>query len=463
MQRQASNLRVPKALEHRYRAYFKRWFDLPAAALNHPVQQRLISSTAQFRVVAAGRRSYKTERAKRMLVIGDLHHPGALTLPGGRFFYAAPTFSQAKRIAWEDLKSMTRPYQSGRPLDSELCIRLQGGGELWVVGMDRPERIEGTMWHGMVLDEYGNFREEAWPNNIQPLTSDTGAWVVMTGVPEGRNHFYDRFQYARTAGDPDWEAFHWKSSDVLDPKVIQRAMRDLDERAFRQEYEASFELVAGVVYYTFDDQSIVDYPFVPSAPSVLSWDFNAGIKPMAVTMIQQVPMDYRGRKNTPKLVQTKEWVYSQTNTETMCDAIVEELEREEYNGPLEICGDHWGVHVQSAAARRDFDIIQAKFAKWTGGEYPLSRPTRKVKNRTDALCSMFRTIDGHRHLFVSRACRKTIYDLENVQWKDNRMQLDDSDPQRTHPSDALSYFAFNYFRAHERFTDGVYKTISATR
>ena len=66
-------------------------------------------------------------------------------------------------------------------------IPLKNGAQIWVVGLDRPERIEGTPWDGGVLDEYGNMRANAWPEHIRPALSDRGGWCDFTGVPEGRN------------------------------------------------------------------------------------------------------------------------------------------------------------------------------------------------------------------------------------------------------------------------------------
>ena len=70
-------------------------------------------------------------------------------------------------------------------------IRLINGAQIWVVGLDRPERIEGSPWDGGVLDEYGNMRANAWPEHIRPALSDRAGWCDFTGVPEGRNHYYD--------------------------------------------------------------------------------------------------------------------------------------------------------------------------------------------------------------------------------------------------------------------------------
>lgn len=223
-----------------------RWYPLRP----HPTQLRLIESPARFKVVPAGRRSGKTERAKRHLVKQALARP----LP---YFAGAPTYAQARRIFWEDLKllGMVKSLPGVSVSESDLKITYPHGGSITIVGLDQPQRIEGSPWGGGVIDEFGDLKPEAWPENIKPAldTEDPRfnghmAWCWLIGVPEGLNHYYDLAEYARTSGDPDWALFHWKSAEILSAATIASAKRTMSARQFRQEYEASFETAAGRVY-----------------------------------------------------------------------------------------------------------------------------------------------------------------------------------------------------------------------
>ena len=164
----------------------------------HPEQIRLVRSPARFKVVPAGRRSGKTERAKREVVKAALRATG----PSPAFFCAAPTRDQAKRIYWDDLKGMIPPkLMLKRPSESELSIWIINGAKISVLGMDRPERIEGTPWNGGVLDEFANMKEQTWAQNVQPALADRGGWCWLIGVPEGRNHYYDSYRDALGAAE----------------------------------------------------------------------------------------------------------------------------------------------------------------------------------------------------------------------------------------------------------------------
>ena len=80
----------------------------------HPMQQSYWSSGHRFNTVPAGRRSGKTELAKRKLVKSAL---AGTPFDPPRFFAGAPTREQAKRIFWDDLKGTSKNDVVGVKLD----------------------------------------------------------------------------------------------------------------------------------------------------------------------------------------------------------------------------------------------------------------------------------------------------------------------------------------------------------
>ncbi len=354
-------------------------------------------------------------------------------MEGGRFFYAAPTYGQAKRIAWKDLKDMTAPHWSGSPSESELVIRLKTGSEIWLIGMDNPARIEGSQWHGGIMDEYADMKEEAWPEHVQPVTADTNAWVDFIGVPEGRNHYYELAQ--QYIAEPELFAhWSWPTADVH-PEAAARARKILDPRTYRQEYEGSFESSSTTAYYTYSDASLTEQGYAPDAESWLAWDFNAGAKPMATVLIQRFGDMH---------VAVRDWVTPFTNTEAQCQAIADWLRVNGFTGTLEITGDYAGKRRESSASFSDYEIIDSHFKNHRGYKVR-TRPTLAVKDRVASVNALLHSADGSRRLMINRACESLVNDLRKVQWKDNGVQLDDTNDALTHVSDALSYWAYNYY------------------
>lgn len=232
----------------------KRWYPLKPLQ----VQLDLIYDAKRFKVVPAGRRSGKTERAKRYVAKQAMKHVGE------KYFIAAPTRDQVKKIYWADMKLLTlSSLHDKSPSETELIIYLNNGTEIHLIGLDRPERIEGILWTGGVIDEIADVKAEAWEANIRPaldtfnpLRPEYKAWCWLIGVPDGLNHFYDRAEYARTANDPEWKLYHWKSSEVLPEETIAAAKREMSAKQFKQEYEASFETASGRIY---EDYSQANY------------------------------------------------------------------------------------------------------------------------------------------------------------------------------------------------------------
>lgn len=248
-----------------------RWYPL----IEHPVQRALVNDKCRFKVVPAGRRSGKTERAKRFVVRETMREPGP-------YFIGAPTRDQVKRIYWNDMKLLAFATVPGVHVsESELTIKYPHGGSVSLIGLDQPQRIEGTFWKGGVIDEYADCRPGAWEENISPALdtfdpTNPGyrAWCWLIGVPEGLNHYYDLAEYARTSGDPDWKLYTWKSIDILPTDVIQAAKRRMSLRQFRQEYEASFETAAGRIYEDYSDKNYTAETIKPHEQLLWFHDFN---------------------------------------------------------------------------------------------------------------------------------------------------------------------------------------------
>lgn len=249
-----------------------RWYKLH----EHPIQRALITDQVRFKVVPAGRRSGKTERAKRFVA------KQAMKNANERYFIAAPTRDQVKKIYWADMKRLCLcSLQDKSPSETELIIYLNNGTEIHLIGLDRPERIEGILWTGGVIDEIDDVKSEAWEANIRPaldtfnpLRPDYLAWCWLIGVPDGLGNLYEFAEYAKSSGDPDWRVYHWKSSEILPEKTIESAKRQMSAKQYRQEYEASFETASGRIYEEYGPANYTTEKIQPNEQLVWYHDFN---------------------------------------------------------------------------------------------------------------------------------------------------------------------------------------------
>lgn len=251
-----------------------RWYDLQ----DHPVQLALVDavpSGVRFPLVPAGRRSGKTERFKRFVVKQANREPGP-------YFAAAPTHDQAKKIFWDDLKSFSLSCtHKKRPSESDRIIYFDNGSEIHVIGLDKPQRIEGVPWKGGGIDEFADVKPDAWEanilpalNTVNPMEPDYRAWCWLLGVPDGLNHYYDLCLRAEQGDDPNFKVFHWKSAEILPPDVIEAMKRAMSARQFRQEFEASFETATGRIYEDYGPANYTTETIQPHEQLRWYHDFN---------------------------------------------------------------------------------------------------------------------------------------------------------------------------------------------
>jgi len=211
-----------------------------------------------------------------------------------------------------------------------------------------------------------------------------------------------------------------------------------DELTFNREVLGQLVNAGGMLsYYAFKrERNVVRMDFRPDARTIMFWDFNASAKkPMATGILQEFNNDW---------YVVKEFIFKNSNTDEQCRKILDYFQETNFRGTLEITGDSAGHRRESNATRSDYAIIEYYFSNFAN--YLLrTRPTKAVKDRIAATNAMFRSMAGTTRLYVDERCTKLIEDLEETRWKESGIELDDSDPERTHASDALSYFAYNYF------------------
>ena len=424
----------------------------------HPEQNRLKNiSKARFRVVPAGRRSGKTELAKRFLVEKALEFTA---FPDGLFVAAAPTHLQAKRIYWPALKALV-PKKGivGKPSETELTITLITGTRIMVAGLDKPERIEGLPIDGIILDEYGNMKEATWGEHIRPALSTPGrlGWAWFIGVPEGRNHYYQTYQKALEPTSNGWDGFHWISADILDPEEIEAAKAELDELTYMQEYEASFIYLEGRVYYPFDRKvhASETIQYDPTKDLHFIFDFNQA--PGVAAVAQE--LTYTG--NRQKLVSEaytgvigEVWIPKNSRTPFVCKKLIQDWAH--HKGDVYCYGDSTGGAGGSAKTEgSDWDQVR----KYLGNEFgerltfSVPRGNPPENHRVNTLNSRLMSMDGKVHLLIDPIkAPHMVEDLEGVvTLKGGSGEIDKKiNLTLTHMSDGLGYYTHRKFPTTSR-------------
>lgn len=408
-----------------------RWYALK----DHPVQLALVAAVGngiRFPLVPAGRRSGKTERFKRFLV-------KQASAYAGMYFAAAPTHAQAKKIFWDDLKAFTLScMHSRRPSESDLIIYLDNGSEVHVIGLDKPQRIEGIPWTGGGIDEFADIKSDAWEanilpalNTVNPTMPDYRAWCWLLGVPDGLNHYYDLCMQAETGQDPNFRVFHWKSAEILPPDVMDAMKRAMSAKQFKQEFEASFETATGRIYEDYSKANATTATIEPHEQ--LMWMHDQNFTPLS----SAIGVRRNGGKD---LYLLDEIVLTSAISRQSAVEFVEKF-KDHQNKHVIIYGDPAGKAGEKHGHASDYTDIEGVL-KANGWQY-----TRKVKpshpaikDRQNAVRAKILTASGDISLFVNPITASWCHKgLSTVQLQAGSSFQEDQKNDYQHITTAIGY------------------------
>jgi hypothetical protein len=404
-----------------------RWYKLK----DIPEQIRLVTETFRFKVIPAGRRSGKTERFKRKVAKEAMKNSGEL------YFIAAPTRDQVKKIYWDDMKALTFSSKHEKsPSESELKIFMPNGSEIHLIGLDKPARIEGIPWTGGGIDEIADIKPTAWEahilpalNTVNPTRPDYRAWCWLLGVPDGLNHYYDMAQYAQSANDPEWGYYHWKSSEILPDDVIQSAKRQMSEKQYKQEFEASFETVSGRIYEDYSPANHTDRKIQPHEQ--LIWMHDQNYTPLSSAI---------GVRDDDSIYLLDEIVLTSAISKQSAMEFVERY-KDHDNKNVIIYGDPAGRAGEKHGHASDYTDIEdiLKAHKWKfERRVPKKHPA--IKDRQNAVRAKIKTADGYMSLFVNPTTAKWCdKGLATVQLQEGSTFQEDQKNQYQHITTAIGY------------------------
>lgn len=213
----------------------------------HDKQKAMINGSAKYKVMVCGRRFGKTTAALIACIL-QANKKSAQVI-----YYIAPTYKQAKNIAWGMLNRYVGDCFS-RKNEQELVIEFYNGSKIYLKGADNADSLRGAYVHLAILDEYADMRPDVWELIIRPMLLDTRGSAWFMGTPKGFDHFYDLWKSAFDGDSgPEWRAFRLTSFDnpYLDREELLKLKASMDERAFAQEIMAEFVQFEGLVYPDF--------------------------------------------------------------------------------------------------------------------------------------------------------------------------------------------------------------------
>jgi len=216
---------------------------IPYKPREHQLKVHELLEGKRFAVVVAHRRFGKTVAALNHLireaVLNDKETP--------RYAYIAPTYGQAKRVAWDYLVKYTTPL-GGTNNISELRVDFWGR-RIQLYGSDNPDSLRGQFFDGVIIDEVGDQNPKIWTDIVRPALTDRKGWCLFIGTPKGHNHFKELRD--RAEKEDGWGLLEFKASEtgVVDEVELKAAKNEMGEDKYRQEFECSFDAAVEGSYF----------------------------------------------------------------------------------------------------------------------------------------------------------------------------------------------------------------------
>ena len=217
--------------------------EIPYKPREHQLKVHELLDGKRFAVVVAHRRFGKTVAALNHLireaVLNEKETP--------RYAYIAPTYGQAKRVAWDYLVKYTTPL-GGTNNISELRVDFWGR-RIQLYGSDNPDSLRGQYFDGVIIDEVGDQNPKIWTDIVRPALTDRKGWCLFIGTPKGHNHFKELRD--RAGKEEGWGLLEFKASEtgVVDETELKAAKNEMGEDKYRQEFECSFDAAVEGSYF----------------------------------------------------------------------------------------------------------------------------------------------------------------------------------------------------------------------
>jgi len=376
-----------------------------------PDQLEIASDLHRFRVVNCGRRFGKTT-----LSIEEI--TGTAVSKGTRIAYIAPTYQQARDIAWEQLKSELKPIiKKVNESRLELTTRTMNKNEESLIvlrGWEAIETLRGQKFDFIVIDEIASMRNfwSHWQEIIRPTLTDSRGEALFISTPKGFNHFYEL--YSMESKDPDYKSFHFTTYDNphIPPDEVDKAKLEVTEDRFAQEYLADCRKTEGLVYKEFDrERHLYDGELAGSVT-----DFFAGVdfgftNPTAVVHIKK-------DRDENYWVVDESYQTGQTESQTAeyvsaCKFFKVYPDPESPSAIKELRSHK--VNVRTVVKNKD-----------------------SIKNGINLIRELFKS----NRLHINKKCENLIYELETYAYPEKKdMRNEDENPikENDHALDALRY------------------------
>ena len=272
-----------------------------------------------------------------------------------------------------------------------------------------------------MLDEYAYQKAGVFEEVIYPMLTTTNGKAMMIGTPDGfsNNNFYDYFLKGQ-GEDIDWKSWQYKTIDggFVSEEELVLAQSNIDEKAYRQEFMASFETAANRAAWAFNRDEHIKTTNDYSSYYVIGIDFNVDYMSAVLACIY-------GNGTVHYIDEIRQ---QNSSTEMLCKEM-----KDKWKQAKEVYPDPAGSARSTTSHRSDHQILKDHgYVVYARKKHPSHR------DRLNALNRKLKDATGKITMTVDPNCKYLIKDLEQVQ-RDRNGGIDKSNIELTHSLDAATY------------------------
>ena len=409
----------------------------------------VLSSVARYIMLFGGSRSGKTFIIIYAIIVR------AAKCPNTRHLIVRLKFNHAKTSIWMDtipkVLSLCFPKLPVTYNNTDYCITLPNGSEIWVAGLDdkiRTEKILGKEYSTIFFNECSQISRAAVDIALTRLAqkSKLAKKAYFDENPPSKKH-WSYWYFIRKVHPVDerelapekYASLVMNPADNLeniDEEYISEVLSQLGERdRLRFEKGEFLDSEDGLIYYAFNRE---DHVREFEKPNHVTWwvgmDFNVNPMTAVIGWIENDTLFvwdeiFQKQSEIPK---------GQTATESAGNKIIKKYgaiplgSKEKSGKGITVIPDSTGKKQTTNASRSDIQILkQLGFTVKA-----LTNPFRV--DRYSAANSTFTKMK----IVIHPRCKYTIKDLESDFYKEGSDQPDTTDPMSGHINDSLTYLIY---------------------
>ncbi len=389
---------------------------------------------------------------KTTAILNHLQRDALRTIKS-QYAFIAPTYKQAKLIAWDIAKEISVNIPGVVYNESELSVKYPNGSKLFLAGSDNVDSLRGIPLWGGGQDETAQQPSNLFSEVISKCLADHLGYWIWGGTPKGKGTFFKTYQVG--LANPDQYTVIFKTIDDTlanetgetidnlrialedDRKLV--AIGEMTEDEFKQEWYCSFEASVKGAVYTDEWNELTKtgrlrkIDFDPFLPTYSAWDFGIG-DATSIGIFQIQP----SIKREIRLID-----YYENNNKDL-QHYLDWLKNKPYKLTMSY-GDPSGQNRNLNTGRSLFeDLNSERVTAYLG--YPMRMFARRTL-KIDQIHAVKKVL---KELWVDEGCLKFTEAIANYHYiwdeKKNEFQEEPYHDWSSHAMDSLAYFAVNFLK-----------------